>query len=600
MGNAKQNPASQTSYLDFFGLERPPFARLDGPASIYAAEQYPMLFDKLTAAKSEPDCLLVLRGVDGAGKTTLLNRYLSCLCDDETFASIDESCKSAIAFYQAFFEQIGFENIDGKLEELQTITREFLVHRAVLGDPVLLVIDNAHNIHPAVFQQLLWLATIEHKGSRVFSAVLAGNSKLDRILESPAMVRLGFRRRMNFHIRVFTEEETAEYISFRLVLADMASNVTFTPEALALVHRFTGGIPRMINRVCSLLLGEACKRESTRIDDGIVRAVAEAHQLPANVFPLKRRGRRKTDVDLGMSAADTGEMEQIKLGEAPNDDTRRRRVAAPPEPDVDIVHLFDQVAELSAQIGQLKAEKAKTAESHEKQLDAQKRALRTARSKATRAENRAAKLEEAKASLLQASLKLRADLRSAKKKTKELSKAEQQLEKTEKERESLLADLAELENLRDTIVDKDRNIAALKEELAELTLSDTQTRARLVALPEPVVDDDEDGESRNGDSRITAFEVVRRGKVEKVFEVPDGDARIMIGRSDDSELQLDSEFVSRHHALVFRKGGKIYIEDLNSFNGTILNGKNVSRSQLRADDAVIIGEYRIQPLAKSD
>ena len=69
----------------------------------------------------------------------------------------------------------------------------------------------------------------------------------------------------------------------------------------------------------------------------------------------------------------------------------------------------------------------------------------------------------------------------------------------------------------------------------------------------------------------------------------------MIGRDTDNELRLDSTFVSRHHALLHFEKQHVYIEDLNSFNGTIVNSNLVTRCDLRVGDVVMIGDYQIRP-----
>ena len=74
----------------------------------------------------------------------------------------------------------------------------------------------------------------------------------------------------------------------------------------------------------------------------------------------------------------------------------------------------------------------------------------------------------------------------------------------------------------------------------------------------------------------------------------------MIGRDEDSDMQLDSEFVSRHHALMFCAGGFVRIEDLNSFNGTLVNLKKVNRTDLKVDDMIIIGDFQIHARRASD
>jgi pSer/pThr/pTyr-binding forkhead associated (FHA) protein len=93
---------------------------------------------------------------------------------------------------------------------------------------------------------------------------------------------------------------------------------------------------------------------------------------------------------------------------------------------------------------------------------------------------------------------------------------------------------------------------------------------------------------------ITAFEVVRDGKIEQVMEIAEGQSRIMIGRGEDNELRLNSKFVSGHHALIFCTEKGLYIEDLNSSNGTRVNSRTITRCDLRAGDIVMIGDFQIR------
>jgi pSer/pThr/pTyr-binding forkhead associated (FHA) protein len=62
-----------------------------------------------------------------------------------------------------------------------------------------------------------------------------------------------------------------------------------------------------------------------------------------------------------------------------------------------------------------------------------------------------------------------------------------------------------------------------------------------------------------------------------------------IGRTTDNAIVIDSPSVSSHHACVFREAGLLVVEDLQSTNGTFLNGKRVSRHVLRNGDVVQIG-----------
>jgi chromosome segregation ATPase len=73
--------------------------------------------------------------------------------------------------------------------------------------------------------------------------------------------------------------------------------------------------------------------------------------------------------------------------------------------------------------------------------------------------------------------------------------------------------------------------------------------------------------------------------------------RTRIGRSQTCELRIDSTSVSRHHALIMAGPLEVIIEDLNSTNGVIVNGRKVSRQVLRDGDAVTIGEVQFRFVA---
>ena len=74
--------------------------------------------------------------------------------------------------------------------------------------------------------------------------------------------------------------------------------------------------------------------------------------------------------------------------------------------------------------------------------------------------------------------------------------------------------------------------------------------------------------------------------------------RTRIGRAPGCELHIDSSSVSRHHALILAGPREAIIEDLNSTNGVILNGRKVTRQVLNDGDIVTIGDIQFRYMAK--
>jgi pSer/pThr/pTyr-binding forkhead associated (FHA) protein len=78
---------------------------------------------------------------------------------------------------------------------------------------------------------------------------------------------------------------------------------------------------------------------------------------------------------------------------------------------------------------------------------------------------------------------------------------------------------------------------------------------------------------------------------------PQGE-RTQIGRSPECEIFLDDVTVSRKHAVLVNEGGRFFIEDQGSLNGTFLNRKRIERAEISNGDEVQIGKYRLTFLAQ--
>ncbi len=70
--------------------------------------------------------------------------------------------------------------------------------------------------------------------------------------------------------------------------------------------------------------------------------------------------------------------------------------------------------------------------------------------------------------------------------------------------------------------------------------------------------------------------------------------RTTLGRSVRCDICLDDSLVSDEHAAIVRSEDGFFIEDLNSRNGLLVNGKAVHNGKLRSGDTIEIGSYRIK------
>ncbi len=83
--------------------------------------------------------------------------------------------------------------------------------------------------------------------------------------------------------------------------------------------------------------------------------------------------------------------------------------------------------------------------------------------------------------------------------------------------------------------------------------------------------------------------VLRVGNREREFTK----GRVIIGRAKDADFRVDDSNVSRRHAVIYWSDGEIKIEDLDSTNGTTLNGRQVSSALVCSGDVVVVGDCHI-------
>jgi pSer/pThr/pTyr-binding forkhead associated (FHA) protein len=98
-----------------------------------------------------------------------------------------------------------------------------------------------------------------------------------------------------------------------------------------------------------------------------------------------------------------------------------------------------------------------------------------------------------------------------------------------------------------------------------------------------------------------SHEIVPEGAVRLLIRT-EGDAEVVhvlsrkttIGRTSDNDLQINTTFISRHHAVILAGPNYTIIEDLNSTNGVLVNNRRISRHTLQDGDTVTIGRTQFR------
>jgi predicted component of type VI protein secretion system len=70
-------------------------------------------------------------------------------------------------------------------------------------------------------------------------------------------------------------------------------------------------------------------------------------------------------------------------------------------------------------------------------------------------------------------------------------------------------------------------------------------------------------------------------------------AALTIGRLPDNTIVIDNTAVSSHHVRVVREGPQFVVEDLESTNGTFVNGDKITKRALRHGDTILVGKHKL-------
>jgi general secretion pathway protein A len=98
----------------------------------------------------------------------------------------------------------------------------------------------------------------------------------------------------------------------------------------------------------------------------------------------------------------------------------------------------------------------------------------------------------------------------------------------------------------------------------------------------------------SGDEVLARIIVAHGG--EHVEERPLRIGRIIVGRTVDNDVQVDSKYISRHHCQITTTAEGSVLEDLNSTNGVYVKSKRVRRHHLNDGDVVVLGKHEIMYL----
>lgn len=286
-------------YARHFGLEHPPFSIAPDPRFLYLSDHHREALAHLLYGLDSGGGVVLLSGEIGAGKTTVCRAFLEQMPAHCRVAYIFNPKLSVVELLTTVCEEFGLPHppageatVKGCVDPLNA----FLLEGHAAGRQAVLVIDEAQNLDAAVLEQLRLLTNLETRERKLLQIVLIGQPELRELLARPELEQLAQRVIARYHLGPLTEAETRHYIAHRLAIAGARGGSPFDAEALRLIHRRSGGVPRRINLLADRALLAAYAADRSRVDRRTVAQAAE--EVLAR--PARRPSRRPLLTGLGL------------------------------------------------------------------------------------------------------------------------------------------------------------------------------------------------------------------------------------------------------------------------------------------------------------
>ncbi len=261
-------------YTAFFGLDEKPFSISPDPRYLYLSQRHADALAHLIYGVSESGGFIQLTGEVGTGKTTLIRSLLEQLPEKVEIALILNPQLSTKEFLRSISQELRIGAPKrATVKDLIDLLNEYLLRAHAEDRRVVLIVDEAQTLSPALLEQVRLLTNLETAKRKLLQIVLIGQPELRQLLARPEMRQIAQRVTGRYHLEPLSAEDTVVYIKHRMKVAGSRANV-FLRRAMREIYRQSGGIPRLINIVADRALLAAYTEDRTRIDRRLVRRAA--------------------------------------------------------------------------------------------------------------------------------------------------------------------------------------------------------------------------------------------------------------------------------------------------------------------------------------
>lgn len=257
-------------YEAFYNLKAEPFRLSPDHKFCYEHKGYAKARAYMAYAFKRAEGFVMITGRPGTGKTTLVGELVESLASDKvrtanlvcTQLQADDLLKTV-----AFSFGVSSKDYD-KAELLQRLTTLFQRWHQE-GGRALLIVDEAQDLSVSAMEELRLLTNIQIGGQPLVQIFLLGQPELRDLVMAPEMEQVHQRVIAASHLRGLEVDEAEAYVVHRLHKVGWKGDPAIDRAIFPLIHKFSEGVPRRINLICSrlFLLGSVEQRHKIEVVD---------------------------------------------------------------------------------------------------------------------------------------------------------------------------------------------------------------------------------------------------------------------------------------------------------------------------------------------
>jgi len=267
-------------YKTYYKLEGQPFRLSPDHRFSFDHPSYINAQSYLKYAVAEGEGFIAITGEPGTGKTTLIASLLAEIDESRVqVATLTNVQLDAANLLSMVLEEFGIPI--GDADEVSPLSKlkQFLTQKHKNEQRCILIVDEAQGLSMESLEELRLISNLEYDNRLLLQVFLIGQEPLMDMILEPGLEQLHQRFIAAAQLKTLERKETKAYVEHRLRKVGWDNDPSFTKEAMNLIFKFSGGVPRRVNLICHrLFLYGGLKKKHALVGADALHVIVELHR----------------------------------------------------------------------------------------------------------------------------------------------------------------------------------------------------------------------------------------------------------------------------------------------------------------------------------